>query len=74
MSDNIVTLNNQNRGVGDNRDQEPNARLKWIADLVCAILAPSHQPRVDCRAGLTAIAQAMEEALAEAQNHGWLAS
>jgi len=38
MSDNIVSLNNQNRGVGDNRDQEPNARLKWIADLVCAIL------------------------------------
>ena len=38
MSDNIVTLNNQNRGVGDNRGQEPNARLKWIADVVCAIL------------------------------------
>ena len=38
MSDNIVSLNNQNRGVDDNRDQEPNARLKWIADLVCAIL------------------------------------
>ena len=38
MSDTIVTLNNQNRRVGDYRDQEPNARLKWIADLVCAIL------------------------------------
>ena len=38
MSDTIATLNNQNRRVGDNRDQEPNARLKWIADLVCAIL------------------------------------
>jgi len=41
MSDNIVSLNNQNRGVDDNRDQEPNARLKWIADVVCAILMRS---------------------------------
>ncbi len=38
MSDNIVTLNNQRQGVGDNRDQEPDGRLEWIADLVCAIL------------------------------------
>jgi hypothetical protein len=26
------------RGVDDNGDQEPNARLTWIADVVCAIL------------------------------------
>jgi len=55
MSDNIVSLNNQNRGVGDNRDQEPNARLKWIADVVCAILDAESTKRSssvvkDCRA------------------------
>ena len=38
MSDNIVTLSNQKRGEDDTRDREPNAREKWIAEVVCAIL------------------------------------
>ncbi len=38
MSDNIVTLSNQKRGEGDTRDWEPNAKLKWIADVVSATL------------------------------------
>ena len=38
MSDNIVTLSNQKREEDDTRDREPNAREKWIAGVVCAIL------------------------------------
>ena len=38
MSDNIVTLSNQKREEDDIRDREPNAREKWIAEVVCAIL------------------------------------
>ena len=38
MSDNIVTLSNQKREEDDIRDREPNAREKWIAGVVCAIL------------------------------------
>jgi hypothetical protein len=38
MSDNIVTLSNQKREEGDTRNREPNARRKWIADVVCAML------------------------------------
>jgi hypothetical protein len=47
MSDKIITLNDHTKGhAGRSRDQEPipiNARLQWVADLVCAILdAESH--------------------------------
>ncbi len=38
MSDNIVILSNQKGGVGDCRQPKPNDRLKWIANVVCAIL------------------------------------
>ena len=42
MSDKIITLNDHAKGhAGRSRDQEPipiNARLQWVADLVCAIL------------------------------------
>ena len=38
MSDNIVTLASHKPGVDGTRDQESNGRLKWIADVVCAIL------------------------------------
>ena len=42
MSDKIITLNDHTKGhAGRSRDQEPipiNARLQWVADLVCAIL------------------------------------
>jgi hypothetical protein len=38
MSDDTVTLSNQKRGKGDIRDREPDARLKWITDVVSAIL------------------------------------
>jgi hypothetical protein len=37
MSDDTVT-SNQRRGEGDIRDREPDARLKWITDVVSAIL------------------------------------
>ena len=35
MSDNT---SNQKRGEGDTRDREPDARLKWITEVVSAIL------------------------------------
>ena len=42
MSDKVITLNDHTNGhAGRSRDQEPipiNARLQWVADLVCAIL------------------------------------
>ena len=40
MSDKITTLNDP-KGHAERSDQEPtpiNARLQWVADLVCAIL------------------------------------
>ena len=47
MSDKIITLNDHTKGhAGRSRYQAPipiNARLQWVADLVCAILdAESH--------------------------------
>jgi hypothetical protein len=47
MSDKIITLKDHMKGrAGRSGDQEPipiNARLQWVADLVCAILdAESH--------------------------------
>ena len=41
MSDKITTLNEPKGHTGHGKDQEPtpiNARLQWVADLVCAIL------------------------------------
>jgi hypothetical protein len=42
MSDKIITLNDHGKGHAErSRDQEStpiNARLQWVADLVCAIL------------------------------------
>jgi len=41
MSDKITTLNDPKGQAGRGSDQEPtpiNARLQWVADLVCAIL------------------------------------
>ena len=41
MSDKITTLNNPKGQADRSRDQDPtliNARLQWVADLVCAIL------------------------------------
>ncbi len=41
MSDKITTLNEPKGYTGHSKDQEPipiNARLQWVADLVCAIL------------------------------------
>ena len=42
MSDKIITLNDHMKGHAErSRDQEStpiNARLQWVADLVCAIL------------------------------------
>jgi hypothetical protein len=42
MSDKIITLNDHRKGHAErSRDQEStpiNARLQWVADLVCAIL------------------------------------
>jgi hypothetical protein len=41
MSDKITTLNDPKAQAGRRNDQEPtpiNARLQWMADLVCAIL------------------------------------
>jgi len=41
MSDKIATLNEPKGHTGPDKDQEPtqiNARLQWVADLVCAIL------------------------------------
>jgi hypothetical protein len=48
MSDKIITLNDHTKGhAGRSRDQEPipiNARLQWVADLVCAILDAESYP------------------------------
>jgi hypothetical protein len=41
MSEKITTLNDPKGQAGRGSDQEPtpiNARLQWVADLVCAIL------------------------------------
>jgi hypothetical protein len=41
MSDKITTLNDPKGHAGRSSDQEPtpiNAKLQWVADLVCAIL------------------------------------
>jgi hypothetical protein len=41
MSDKIMTLNKSKGHAARGSDQEPtpiNARLQWLADLVCAIL------------------------------------
>jgi hypothetical protein len=42
MSDKVITLNDHMKGHAErSRDQEStpiNARLQWVADLVCAIL------------------------------------
>ena len=41
MSDKITTLNDPKGHAGSSSDQEPtliNAKLQWVADLVCAIL------------------------------------
>jgi hypothetical protein len=46
MSDKITTLNDPKGHAGRGSDQEPtpiNARLQWVADLVCAILNAEKQ-------------------------------
>jgi hypothetical protein len=48
MSDKITTLNDPKGQAGRGSDQEPtpiNARLQWVADLVCAILNPENIKR-----------------------------
>ena len=48
MSDKITTLNDPKGHAGHGSDQEPtpiNARLQWVADLVCAILNPENIKR-----------------------------
>ena len=46
MSEKITTLNDPKGQAGRGSDQEPtpiNARLQWVADLVCAILNAEKQ-------------------------------
>ena len=48
MSDKITTLNDPKGQAGRGSDQEPtpiNARLQWVADLVCAILNAENAKR-----------------------------
>ena len=48
MSDKITTLNDPKGHAGHGSDQEPipiNARLQWVADLVCAILNAENTKR-----------------------------
>ena len=48
MSDKITTLNDPKGHAGRSSDQEPtpiNAKLQWVADLVCAILNPENIKR-----------------------------
>jgi hypothetical protein len=48
MSDKITTLNDPKGHAGHGGDQEPtpiNARLQWVADLVCAILNAENAKR-----------------------------
>ena len=53
MSDEITTVSDPKGHAGYGRDQEPtpiNARLQWVADLVCAILNAENVKRSSSRA------------------------